>query len=424
MSRILIVSNSALTKSNSNGRTLMNFLGNFPPEDIAQFYINGQVDGNCCSNSYKVSDQDAWYAFKHLGKFQSRDPDEGSVNCDQNGKSQEIKVVKRNCRNMVLRDVVWRSYFWWNKKFDVFILKFDPDVVLFQAGDCPFLYYIALKISNKCNIPLVMYNSEGYVLKPVLYAGSSKKDIWHNILQKRLRKAYKKMMSCVAYCFYITEELETCYQEKYPHPNISSVLYTSTEMPKLEDRSEGTFKLIYCGNLGVGRIQPLCEIAEVLQDIDSYATLDVYGSFVNAEDKSRLSVYPNVHYCGRIPYEKIPDVMSKSNLVIHCENPDRLDNLKYAFSTKIADCLASGIPFLVYASRGFPFVRYLEEHNACHIAESKLELAEVLLKCKNDDYRFKYVDNAIRLARMNHNKIRNSALFYDVIKKVCNESGN
>lgn len=422
MPKILIVANNALSKDDSNGRTLMNFLGMFTPDNIAQFHIHGQVDENCCKHHYQLSDQDILFAVKHFGKNRNASLN-NKITLNQNIKTNSAaltsKVIKRSCRNLVLRDTVWCTYMWWDKNFDAFISNFAPDVVLLQAGDCPFMFHIALRIAKKYKVPLVMYNSEGYVLKKVLYSGSSKKDIWHNILQKRLKHAYQKMMNHVKYCFYITEYLERCYQEKYPHPNKSRAIYTSSEMEKLEDKSGSPFKLAYCGNLGVGRIQPLCEIAEVLQTVDSKATLNIYGSFNSDADEKRLCKYSNVRYWGRVPYETIPDIMSNANLVVHCENPNRLTNLIHAFSTKIADCLACGRPFLVYADERYPFVQYLKENNAAHIATDKEVLRKLLIQCIEDKaFLESHIQNALDLANRNHSISNNSKEFYSIVKQV------
>lgn len=110
-------------------------------------------------------------------------------------------------------------------------------------------------------------------------------------------------------------------------------------------------------------------------------------------------------------------------MVVHCENSDRLQDLKYAFSTKIADSLASGTPFLVYATRDYPFVQYLEKHSAAHIAGDKEELERILKKCLTDtDYLLKPVSNALSLVEKNHSIENNVLIFQNIINSVC--SGN
>ena len=397
---------------------MANLLAAFSPNELAQFYLHGAPDFLLCANYYRVSDHDALAAFKSVRPYRKSGLVTAAETAPATGKSGS-KAYSHNCRNMVLRDIVWESFRWWNTAFDAFLNEFSPTAVLLQAGDAPFMYRIARTIAKKRKIPLLMYNSEGYVLKEVLYSSASKKDPWHNALQRRLRREYRRFMDATDFCFYITEYLEGCYQDKYPHPGKSLALYTPSEMPTLEDKSGKPFRLLYCGNLGVGRIAPLCEVARILSEVNGDATLDIYGRFVSEEDEKGLCAYPNVRYFGVIPYAEIPRVMSEANLLLHVENPDRLVNLRHAFSTKIADSLASGRPFLVYASREYPFVQYLEKHSAAHIAEGETELAEVLRLCVEDKIALgSHVPAAVALARENHSIERNAARLKEIIESL------
>ena len=173
---------------------------------------------------------------------------------------------------------------------------------------------------------------------------------------------------------------------------------------------------MYCGNLGVGRVSSLCSVAEVLKEIN--AKLIVYGKFASDDDEKLLCSYDCVSYNGTVAYSEIPNILYKSSMVIHCENSSRLEDLKYAFSTKIADSLACGKPFLVFASREYPFVQYLEKYNAAFVAETKEELKSILLKCiENETYKRKNIENAIALVKENHNIISNSEKFLNIVNK-------
>lgn len=413
--RILVVANECFSGESSNGRTMMNLLRCIPSEQLAQFYLHGMPDSEFCKNYFCVSDKDALRAFllkKPLGNT---------------GKSAMVgpsapsgKKVIRNCRNLVLRNTVWMSFRWWDERFDAFLEEFAPSIVILQAGDMPFMFAIAQRIAKSRKIPLILYNSEEYVLKEKLYSGASKKSFWHRALQNNLKHEYKKIMSIARYCIYSTEYLESRYQERYPHPERSTTLYTVSEMrrlPEIKERQE--FHLLYCGNLGVGRAEALAETAKVLYKTDSRAILDVYGKFLNKEDEAAVCGNPNVRYGGVIPYGEVPDQMSRADMVFHCENNDRLYNLQGAFSTKIADSLASGRPFLVYASRKYPFVQYLEHHESAHIAETPIELAKVLSLCMKDkSYRNKYVENGVRLAGEKHSVAANCSRMYEILKET------
>jgi len=397
-SRILVVSNEALTEQSSNGRTLLNFLKEIPAENVAQFCLRGTPEADRCAAFYRVSDKDALNALLMKRKGAANQVAESRTDPSQ------PREKRRSCKNLCLRDLVWRSYRWWDKAFTAFLDDFAPTVLLFQAGDAPFMFEIAMRIARRCRIPIVMYNSENYVLKYKLFSGANPNSIWHWALKSSLRHSYKHIMGRVSYCIYSTEYLENCYQQAYPHPGKSTTFYTVSDLQPLPAGDEaGDFTLLYCGNLGVGRVPPLCEMAQVLHETDPRARLEVYGKFLNQEEQDRLCANPNVSYGGMVPYSQIPELMRNASMLIHCENTDRFENLKGAFSTKIADSLACGRPFLVYADRAFPFVQYLMKHDCAHVAATSEELKTVLQRCVADQsYRFRYVQRALETARENH----------------------
>ena len=412
---ILAVSNEAFSGASSNGRTLMNFLRGIAPQQLAQFYLHGVPDTAFCTNYYCVSDRDALDAFLNRKSISTEKVSPKQAN--------SMKKIQRNCRNMVFRNMIWMSFKWWTEDFDAFLDRVNPAVVLFQAGDMPFMFEIAMRIASEREIPLIMYNSEGYVLKDKLYSGASRYSPWHLALQSALRRSYKKIMNAVSYCIYSTEYLEKCYQKRYPHSGRSTALYTGSEMKPLpEIGAYDSFHLLYCGNLGVGRAGALAEVAQILQGVAPDAVLDIYGRFVSQEDQDKLCGCSNVHYGGTVPYDEVPGLMSRASMLLHCEHPDRVGNLQNAFSTKIADSLASGRPFLVYAAEEYPFVQYLKENDSAHIAGTPGELSLVLSRCISDEaYRTKYVEAGVRLARERHNVEKNCKIFLDVLNKILEE---
>lgn len=417
MKRLFIVSNEGLSKQSSNGRTLLNLLAGYSPNLLAQFSIHGIPDETVCDNYFQISDNDALNIFLHRKTKNKPKSETHNTSAHKN--------PHRNCRNMVLRDTVWMSFKWWNKDFDKFIEDFNPEVVLLQASDCPFMYAIAIRISVERNIPLIMYNSESYVLKKRIYSAAKLYSPWNYILLKRLRRQYKLFMKECSFCVYITEYLEKAYQSAYPHPNKSISLYTSyNSLSAPQDICNEQFTISYCGNLGVGRFDCIKEFAETMYKLDENSKLIICGKFPSPEQQGEICTNPIVDYRGFVTYEETQNIINNSNMIFHCENADRLENLRYAFSTKIADSLASGKPFLVYASHDYPFVQYLEKHDAAHIAGNQNELEFILNKCMTDKtYMNSKTKNALSLAEKNHNINKNAQAFQNIINTVYNSKG-
>lgn len=445
MSRVLTLSNECFSEQSSNGRTMAQLLRDFSPEELAQFYLHGLPDEKVCKNYFCVSDKQALNAF--LCKRQKKPaqkmaptkaiapaakekapapsipapaaPAEPKIVTPQMPVPQKApEKVQRSCKNLVLRDIIWRTNRWWKKDFTAFLREFQPEVVLLQAGDSPFMYAIARKIARKYHAKLAMFNTESYVLKKILYAGAKEKSFWHLLLRHRLRVQYRKFMKRADYCTYNTEWLEAAYQEAYPHPGKSCTFYVSTQLTPTDHATQDSFDVTYCGNLGVGRTAPLMQVAKVLGEAIPEATLHIYGKFLSQKEQAAFLQLPNVAVHGVIPYAQVPETLSASTLVFHCEHPKRVEDLRYAFSTKIADSLACGRPFLVFALRDYPFVQYLAEAGCAHIASTPEELKELLLRCKDPAFCDFVLPNAKTLAYKNHNMQHNAERMHEVLCKL------
>lgn len=449
--RILVLSNECFSQNTSNGRTISVLLREIQPEHLAQFYLHGTPDQSICSNYFHVSDEDALNAL--LCRRPKTTPaaaraetttaapktvqPAAQIPAQQANKRQSgdaLRTVAENrttaappmrmpaqkprktCKNIVLRDLVWRSNRWWKSDFTKFLREFHPDVVLLQAGDSPFMYAIARRIAKKFRARLVMFNTENYVLKQKLYSGAKERSFWHLVLRHRLRVQYRRFMKRADFCVYNTEWLEKAYLDKYSHAGKSAVLYGSTEYEFAPSRAaEDRFDVTYCGNLGVGRTAPLYEFACVLREVIPEARLHIYGRFPTLGIQNRFTELPNLIYHGVVPYEQVRGILSSSAMVLHCENSQRLEDLRFAFSTKIADCLACGRPLLVYASRDYPFVQYLEQYHCAHIAADRQELAELLQRCKDRAFCDGVIADAGRLVMNRHNAKRNSELMKQIL---------
>ena len=181
----------------------------------------------------------------------------------------------------------------------------------------------------------------------------------------------------------------------------------------------------YLGNLGVGRHESLIEVARALKRISPNYKLDVYGKMPSEEILTAFNACSTIDYKGFLPYEDVVSVMKKSDILIHVENFSKFyqEDLKYAFSTKIADCLKAGTCFLNYAPEELASTQYLIKNKvACVVTEpSKLEGALRRL-IADDEFRKGFIDSALQLAARNHDSEKNGQFMMKLIEKVVYES--
>lgn len=157
--KVLVIANNSFSLTNSNGRTLGGFFIGWPKENLAQFCIS--TDGpnyELCNNYYCLTDKSMLDAFIHFRK-PKRQILKPNV---QINKSANTHTVKRTALHILIRNLIWRSRKWNNEEFNQWVQDFNPDVVLLQSSDSAFMLDIALKVSKKRRIPLMVFNTEGY----------------------------------------------------------------------------------------------------------------------------------------------------------------------------------------------------------------------------------------------------------------------
>lgn len=295
--------------------------------------------------------------------------------------------------------------------------------ILLQNGDSYFMLELALDIKRQTKAKLMVFNTEGYYLFKHNYY-SADTGFWNKSLFKIYKRLYngwfRKLMKNVSYSIYGNELLKADCDIAF-NTDKSDVIYTSSEL--VFDRAKFENKIptfSYLGNLGLDRHKSLIEIGEMLQFINCNYYLDVYGQSPNNEIRDCLLSSKGIRFQGLVEYEKVKEIIRKSDILFHVENQANkwLVELKYAFSAKIADSIASGKLFILYASDSIACAKYILDSKAGAYVRNKDELIEVLTTVISvKAYRDKILDNAEKVALENHNKDNNSKRMHAL---VCN----
>lgn len=419
--KVLVISNNCFSKTDSNGRTLGNFFIDWPKDSLAQFYIqNASPDFDYCNNYFRVTDGQALQAFK-FKKCNGGPVEKKTVKDLKTESDSHNSKPRRNPLTMLIRDFVWRFGGWKKCGFWSWIKEFSPDVVLLQAGDCPFMFDLALKVAKKQSAKLVVYNSEGYYFKDFDYFRTKGlKKTFYPIFRARLKLATKRVYKKVDYAFYICDELKKAYDECFKHNSI--VLHTASEfVPIKKEKTHEGFIASYCGNLGLDRHKNLIEIANALQEISCDLFVDVYGKIPSENVKKDFDDCKGIRYHGLIPYSEVKNVLYESDLIIHTESFDDFykKDLEFAFSTKIADSLSCGTCFMIYAPENMACTKYLQENEAAYVVSEKYKLKDVLSEIvKNPGARNRYLPAAEALASKNHKADKNVEKFQSILRSL------
>lgn len=422
--KVLVISNECFSKTSSNGRTLGNFFVGWQKDCLAQFFLSGKPDSYYCDRYFQVSDRQALNALIGRGNIGGAVEEDKLLSTEDEATAQLIsggKKTRRNALTMLFRDAIWKSNRWKKSGYAQWVNSFNPDIVLLQAGDCAFMYMLAVETAKQNNAKLVIYNSEGYYYKDFDYfQGKGIAHIVYPIFQKRLKKALKEAYAMASCVIYICDELKEQYAKDFSVR--AETVFTGSEIKYEEKAKKNTaFTTVYCGNLGLKRHESLIDIANVLQSISGDLFVDVYGN-ANDDVITAFNNCKGIRYHGLIPYEQVKQKLRDSDLLLYVESFDEFyqEDIKFGFSTKIADSLSSGNCFLLYAPEHFASYRYLKNNNVAYTASNEKELEDILKDLvTNPDSTEKYKSAALEIAAKNHSVEKNNKKFQNILREIA-----
>lgn len=378
MKKVLIISNGALSDFDSNGRTVSNLFGSYDIDKIAQFCVYGNPDFSKCKNYYKVTDKDALKSlltFKQCGgKVEHTEEKDTTTNIKN---KKQIKTPLK----VLLREFAWKFGRWKGEKLKRWVDDFNPEVVFINLADNCFTINLAVTVAKKYNIPIVAFSTENYYFKRENYL-TNKTSLLYRIINWKLKKAYKRLEKYCVKCFLNTALLRDLYASEFDFDCACS--YCKSEIDFVENykiKDSDSIIVSYLGNLGLNRHKALIEIGQALNRIDKKIKLYVYGKAKDPSIAEELSHSQGINYMGFVSYKEVTQIIHSSDLLIHTEYSSGENNqdLKYAFSTKIADSVCSGTPLFVYADESLALSEFLN-NNACAFFECKRERLEKTLQ--------------------------------------------
>jgi len=410
--RLLVLSNNSFSKANSNGRTLCSLLQGWPKDHIAQFCISSDgADFDVCENYFCVTDGDVLHATLTLKVAPRRNLLDGDK-IDANSRDGHV-VHRKTTPKMFARNIAWQLGLWRGREFEKWVADFAPDIILLQNGESYFMHNLAMSLAQRTDASLAVFNTEGYYFfKNDYFAGDGYIGrLLFKLYRGKYNSVFRKFMDVCEKQIYGNELLRNDYDREFGSEN-SKVIYTGSSLtfnPPIFNDSRIMFS--YLGNMGFDRPNALKEVAEVLGAINPDFRLDVYGFAKSKQMEDDLRSCPFIRFHGAVPYEKVVEVIQQSHFLFHVETQaDKwAESLRYGFSTKIADSIASGKIFVLYSSPDIAGARYMIETEAGIFASTKEELKKKITKVLNSkSVKNRITHSAHIAAEKNHNLRHNS----------------
>lgn len=408
MPRLMVFAHSGFSDSDANGITMKNLLSAFPASELAEFYQDVQCPDYTAAHRYfRVTDTQMVKALlgkrnRHIFNY---DPSKEAVSSQKTsgGSAKRIPVwLKKQKYNFTLkwlREQLWGISPWGHRALKKWVDEFAPEAVVYMVGESVFLDKLVLKTCRRCAVPLVLYNGEAFRIIDL----NTRRGL-ERAYYRRVEKLYEKLNRRAAMVLYNCEMLRQDYEAKYPRRGKSLVAYNSAPCDHGAYVPGEDCKITYFGNLGVGRGDMLLEVSAVLERIDPALRLDIYGNAL-PELALRFEETGNIRYHGFVDAQTLHGIVEESDILLHVESFDEtiIPKLKYAFSTKIAQCLCAGRCFVSYAPTGTASSRYLQNAEGALLISDKKELEQWLARLVADpELRAEFAKKAAETGENNH----------------------
>lgn len=397
---VLIISHLAINSTNNVGKTLYQLFKGFDKEYLAQLFFNPTLPNvDLCKYWYRITDDEVIKSY-YGSKAGSEYFFDGNQIEDVPSNLYKKSVGKSTSR-LLIRDVIWKlARIDWNGLYS-WLDKVHPDVLFLAPGYSVFVYRIAVKISKRLNIPIVFFSMDDYYneKKNTGYIFEFIRRTW---LRNHIRSTIKRTNKLLAVCEEMAEDYAKCFSIS------TDVVYTPYEdVPtvhcKMNQRKN--IRFTFAGSLGLNRWKTLMELSEYMKKNDYPGEIYVYSSPAYSEEIEKMSACSNIFYKGFISADELSLEIQNTDFILHVESfdKDKLQRTRYSISTKIPECLASGIPFLVIGPKEQASVKYVQKNKAGLVCTNKEEIACVLDKIfkKDIDYDM-YIANAKKLLEKNH----------------------
>lgn len=394
--RLLILTNACFFDADSNGRTLAKLFQFYDKSCLAQFFVYGNPDFSVCERYYQVSDRAALMSM--LMRKETGGVVHVAVSDQQYAKEQSIhgdRKVKKTPLNLLLRETVWKLGRWNGKRFKAWVEEFQPEAIFVSVAANPHLCRLAKQLARNYRLPVYVYSTESYYFMDYNYL-TKRPSLFYSLFHAWIKYSYRDLQKYVKQGIFNTPLLQERYAAEFPFP--CTCAYSPSDIDFQENTTLREQRVVsYLGNLGLNRHLALIQLAKILQEIIPDTKLDVYGMIPNENVKQAFNRCQAIRYHGVIPYEAVVSTIHKSDLVVHAEwnDPGMNKTIQYGFTTKIADSVCSGTPFLAFAHKGLAGIDFLIRNQCAFVAESEEELREQLrLALFDEDARRKVIENA------------------------------
>ena len=397
--------------SNSVGsNTMSELFRDYPKDKLACLYIRSdKSDSDSCCRYFHIYEGRVMKSIFHR---QIKTGEEYLLNGSYEGEAdlQEERArydryrKKKSWFYFFNREFVWKLGHWKSMELDVFLDDFNPEVLV-----CPIESYIHFNRINEYIIKKKQPRVIGFLWDDNFTYKQQPHSIGYRIHRWWLRHSVKRLVTksetIVALSPKMKEEVDAAF-------GVDSVLLSkpifnqpvfSSYMPHMPIR------ILYTGNLYVGRDDTLALIVDAVKEINKYeqkVIVDVYTSTqLKPELEPRIKVAGCCEVHKPISQNDVLKLQKEADILLFIESlKNEGGDARLSFSTKITDYFCVGKCIWAVGSSHLSAIDYLKKQDAAICSQTKESIKSQLeLMIANPAFINDYAQKGWQCGHDNHN---------------------
>ena len=319
-----------------------------------------------------------------------------------------------------LRELLWMFGGWKTNELRQFIEEFNPDLVWLDGSPLILMNRLNNYVLNIAKKPAVTF------LMDDVYCYESCTGIMDKLFKYFLRKQVRNTVKNCQHVFVSSQKMKTEYDRIF---GINSTVITKSFFIDSLRTNVGTIhnpiKMVYLGNVLIGRLNSLIHIAECMKVINENRQkiqLAIYtNSYISDEDKKRLLIDDGVQLFPPVSYDKVPAIIADNDVLVFTESMDgkNMSVARLSFSTKIIDYIQSGKCILAVGPKDVAPIEYFKNEDAAIVATNKKELMDALVLLTDQTVIHEYAEKAIACGKRNHDRKKMHNTIYSILCNVA-----
>ena len=395
-------------------------LEGLPKENISNLFIREETpDSPVCDNYFRISEGKVMKSiFKHSVKTGEKVVKGTEDNSQLQDEQKELysKKARFYYLKLFIRELIWFIGKWKTKELDQFIEEASPDIVIYEMSRYIHLNSIIRYIIKKSGARGIgCFWDDTFTYK-------QEKSIGYKALRFFQRRNLKRLAGETKEFFAITPKTKREADEFF---NISCTVLTKaiTEFSQYkEPTGELPLKMLYTGNLAIGRDETMLLIADALKELNkdgTKITLDIYtNTALSDKYKNGLNTKFSKLY-DAIPQREVIEKQKEADILLFVESlKDDNKIARLSFSTKITDYYAAGKCIFAVGNKDLAPVELFIEEDSAVVVTSADEIQEKISQLVNMETLKKYSARAYETGKRSYSAEVVKEKFFTVLNGI------